>query len=55
MSESQERKDDQDPAPVKESDAETLSGEDSREAADDFENDPSRNPSEEELRDVKGG
>jgi hypothetical protein len=55
MSDTPEREGDQEPAPVKESDAETLSGNDGQDEAQDIENDPSRNPSEDELRDVKGG
>jgi hypothetical protein len=43
---------DQDPAPVEHSDAERVSDE---EQAEEIEQDPSRNPDEPELRDLKGG
>ena len=48
------REDDQDPQPVKESDAERVSGD---QAADpeEIENDPAQSPADGTLRDVKGG
>ena len=54
MSEHSERQGDQEPEPIKHSDAETVSG-DSDDAAKELEEDPSRNPDQEELRDIKGG
>jgi hypothetical protein len=45
---------DQDPQPVKESDAERVTGEEASSPRE-IENDPSQNPSEESLRDIKGG
>jgi hypothetical protein len=48
------RDDDQDPQPVKESDAERVSGDQASEPRE-IENDPAQNPPEGTLRDVKGG
>jgi hypothetical protein len=45
---------DQDPQPVKESDAERVSG-DQATNPQEIENDPAQNPSEGSLRDIKGG
>jgi hypothetical protein len=56
MSDDTERQADKDPEPTKHADAERLSGEDGdAEAATELDEDPSRNPEDEELRDVKGG
>ena len=59
MSDTPERQPDQDPAPIQNSDAERLSGEDSpgtaNAKAEEIERDPSSNPQDEELRDLKGG
>jgi hypothetical protein len=57
MSDHPERQADKDPAPLKHSDAERLSDDDSQsaDAAQEMEDDPSRNPQEQELRDIKGG
>jgi len=45
---------DQDPQPVKESDAERVSGQQAPDPQE-IENDPAQNPPEGSLRDVKGG
>jgi hypothetical protein len=62
MTDNPERQPDKDPAPVEHSDAERLSGGDGEGAsesedarADELEADPSQNPDDERLRDVKGG
>ena len=57
MTDIEERQADQDPEPLKHSDAERVGSEnaDDSEAAEELEDDPSRNPQEKELGDVKGG
>ncbi len=57
MSDTEKREADQDPAPLKHSDAERISEGDANDAdsAQELEDDPSSNPPEGNLRDVKGG
>ena len=56
MRDTEKRQDDEDPGPLKHSDAERLTSDgDTSDSAQDIENDPSRNPPERELGDVKGG
>jgi hypothetical protein len=56
MTEEAKRQGDKDPEPIKNADAERLSGSrDSSGEAEEIEDDPSRNPDDPELRDVKGG
>jgi len=51
MANYEDREDDRDPEPVKESEAERVSGDEARE----IENDPAHEPEEQALRDIKGG
>jgi hypothetical protein len=46
---------DQDPQPVKESDAERVSGDQAGSEASEIEEDPSQNPPAGPMRDLKGG
>jgi hypothetical protein len=62
MSEERQQQGDPDPAPIKHSDAERVSGEEGRAGSNDEQNrageieaDPAHNPRERPLRDVKGG
>jgi hypothetical protein len=57
MRDTEKRQDDEDPGPLKHSDAERLTsgGGDTSDSGQDIEDDPSRNPPERELGDVKGG
>jgi hypothetical protein len=54
MTDQEERQPDKEPAPLKHTDAERVSGEE-QEAAEELAEDPSRNPDDKELRDIKGG
>ena len=51
------REDDQDPAPMKDADAERVTSENADQAPrpEELEDDPAQNPEDESLRDVKGG
>jgi hypothetical protein len=61
MSDDPERPGDKQPEPIKHADAETLSDADSEasrageNAREEFEDDPARNPDDEQLQDIKGG